>query len=59
MSSLEGLFSRGGNAISLVYGYGTRGSLDVDFSIDGDFDDLEDAARRIEAALTDRFRAAG
>jgi Nucleotidyl transferase AbiEii toxin, Type IV TA system len=57
------LFSRlvlkGGNAISLVYGYGTRGSLDVDFSIDGDFDDLEDAARRIEAGLTDRFRAAG
>ena len=53
------LVLKGGNAISLVYGYGTRGSLDVDFSIDGDFDDLEDAARRIEAALTDRFRAAG
>jgi hypothetical protein len=53
------LVLKGGNAISLVYGYGTRGSLDVDFSIDGDFDDLEDAARRIEAALADRFRAAG
>ncbi len=63
MFSDDVLFNRlvlkGGNAISLVYGYGTRGSLDVDFSIDGDFDDLEDAARRIEAALTDRFRAAG
>src|SRR5512146_1421142 len=35
------LVLKGGNAISLVYGYGTRGSLDVDFSIDGDFDDLE------------------
>jgi len=53
------LVLKGGNAISLVYGYGNRGSLDVDFSIDGDFDDLEDAARRIEAALTGRFRAAG
>ncbi len=53
------LVLKGGNAISLVYGYGTRGSLDVDFSIDGDFDDLQDAARRIEAALTDRFRSAG
>lgn len=53
------LVLKGGNAISLVYGYGGRGSLDVDFSIDGDFDDLEDAARRIQAALADRFRAAG
>lgn len=53
------LVLKGGNAISLVYGYGSRGSLDVDFSIDGDFEDLEDATRRIQAALTDRFRAAG
>lgn len=63
MFSDDVLFSRlvlkGGNAISLVYGYGTRGSLDVDFSIDGDFDDLEDAARRIQTALIDRFRSAG
>lgn len=53
------LVLKGGNAISLVYGYGARGSLDVDFSIDGDFDDLEEATKRINAALTDRFRAAG
>lgn len=50
------LVLKGGNAISLVYGYGARGSLDVDFSIDGDFDDLEEATKRINAALTDRFR---
>ena len=55
----ERLVLKGGNAISLVYGYGTRASLDVDFSIDGDFENLEEAARRIEAALNDRFRAAG
>lgn len=53
------LVLKGGNAISLVYGYGSRASLDVDFSIDGDFEDLADAARRIQVALTDRFRAAG
>jgi len=53
------LVLKGGNAISLVYGYGGRGSLDVDFSIDGDFEDLADAAKRIEVALSDRFRAAG
>jgi len=63
MFSDDVLFNRlvlkGGNAISLVYGYGTRGSLDVDFSIDGDFDDLADAENRIRSALTDRFRSAG
>jgi hypothetical protein len=53
------LVLKGGNAISLIYGFGTRGSLDVDFSIDGDFDDLEDAARRIERALANRFLSVG
>jgi predicted nucleotidyltransferase component of viral defense system len=63
MFSDDTLFDRlvlkGGNAISLVYGFGSRGSLDVDFSIDGDFEDLSDTARRIEAALVDRFRSVG
>jgi len=63
MFSDDALFNRlvlkGGNAISLVYGYGSRGSLDVDFSIDGDFQDLAETARRIEAALADRFRSVG
>ncbi len=53
------LVLKGGNAISLVYKYGARGSLDVDFSIEGEFEDTEDAARRITRALTDRFDAAG
>ncbi len=63
MFSDDVLFNRlvlkGGNAISLIYGFGNRGSLDVDFSIDGDFDDLEDTERRVKAALADRFRSAG
>ena len=46
-------------SISLVYKYGARGSLDVDFSIEGEFEDTEDAAKRITRALTDRFDAAG
>jgi len=53
------LVLKGGNAISLVYKYGARGSLDVDFSIEGEFEDTEEIARRIERALTDRFDAAG
>jgi predicted nucleotidyltransferase component of viral defense system len=53
------LVLKGGNAISLVYKYGARGSLDVDFSIEGEFEDTADAAQRITRALTDRFDAAG
>jgi predicted nucleotidyltransferase component of viral defense system len=53
------LVLKGGNAISLVYRYGSRGSLDVDFSIEGDFDDVDDASRRILHGLKDRFDAAG
>ena len=55
----EKLVLKGGNAISLVYHYGARGSLDVDFSIAGAFEDTENAAKRILAALADRFAAAG
>ncbi len=55
----EKLVLKGGNAVSLVYRYGARGSLDVDFSIDGEFEDVEDAAKRISKALADRFAAAG
>jgi predicted nucleotidyltransferase component of viral defense system len=53
------LVLKGGNAISLVYRYGARGSLDVDFSIEGDFEDAQSAGKRIMAALVDRFAAAG
>lgn len=53
------LVLKGGNAISLIYKYGARGSLDVDFSIAGEFQDTEDAAKRITRALADRFDAAG
>jgi len=55
----EKLVLKGGNAISLVYRYGARGSLDVDFSIEGDFEDVENAEKRIMAALVDRFSASG
>jgi len=56
---LEKLVLKGGNAISLVYGFGSRGSLDLDFSIDQDFDDFSDARARIFAALAHRFDSAG
>ena len=52
---LERLVLKGGNAINLVYGLGSRSSLDIDCSIDGDFEIVEEAATRLERALQRRF----
>lgn len=49
------LVLKGGNAMSLVHRIGSRASLDLDFSLAGDFDDLPDVQRRIERALQGRF----
>ncbi len=56
---MEQLVLKGGNAISLVYGYGLRSSLDLDFSIDQDFADFEETKERIFAALKNRFSSGG
>jgi len=50
---------KGGNALNLVYGIGARSSIDVDLSMEGDFDNPADAERRILRALRDRFDSAG
>jgi Nucleotidyl transferase AbiEii toxin, Type IV TA system len=50
------LVLKGGNALTLVYGLGTRASLDVDFSLNGDFPDSEDAKTRIFQALKTQFQ---
>jgi predicted nucleotidyltransferase component of viral defense system len=57
----ELLVLKGGNALSLVYELGHRGSLDLDFSIEGDFPpEIHDAlAGRIEAALNKVFEPEG
>jgi hypothetical protein len=61
--SVDTLFDKlalkGGNALTIVLGVSTRTSLDLDFSIENDFEDVEDVKRRVEAALEDRYRAAG
>lgn len=56
---LEQLVLKGGNAVNLVYEFGTRVSLDVDFSLEGDFSDVEGIKERIFRALKWRFGAAG
>ncbi len=55
----EHLVLKGGNAISLVYGYGSRASIDLDFSIEDDFEDVADIERRIFAALETKFGEVG
>jgi hypothetical protein len=56
---MEQLVLKGGNALALVYGFGGRTSIDVDLSIDGDFEDFEDTRARIFQSLRKRFDAAG
>lgn len=55
----EKVVLKGGNALSLVLGISQRTSLDLDFSIEADFDDPEDIKKRIFTALEERFRAEG
>ncbi len=50
---------KGGNALDLVHGLSARGSLDIDFSIEGDFHNLPEIEARCLRALRDRFDSAG
>ncbi len=56
---LELLVLKGGNALSLVHGLSPRSSLDVDFSIEGDFPDIDEVRIRIFRSLHDRFDSLG
>jgi Nucleotidyl transferase AbiEii toxin, Type IV TA system len=53
------LVLKGGNAISLIYGFGGRTSLDLDFSIEDDFKDVDDIRQHIFTALKQKFKEVG
>jgi predicted nucleotidyltransferase component of viral defense system len=55
---LDQLVLKGGNAINLVYGYGSRSSLDIDCSIDGDFANADEIGQLLLRSLQTRFREA-
>jgi predicted nucleotidyltransferase component of viral defense system len=55
----ERVVLKGGNALSLALGLSKRTSLDLDFSIENDFADLDDFRNRVHKALENRFLAAG
>jgi predicted nucleotidyltransferase component of viral defense system len=56
---METLVLKGGNALDLVYGISPRSSLDLDFSIENDFKDIEKTKSKIEAVLTRTFDEKG
>lgn len=56
---METLILKGGNALQIAYYLTHRASLDFDFSMDEDFQDIEEAGRRIEKALTETFAENG
>jgi hypothetical protein len=53
------LVLKGGNAMSLVHGISSRASLDLDFSLNGDFEDIPEAQARMQRALANRFAPSG
>src|SRR5713101_5809271 len=55
----EQLALKGGNAVNLVHRLGSRSSVDVDLSLQKDFDDVEDSRERIFRALRARFSEVG
>lgn len=52
---MERLVLKGGNLLDVVYDISGRASVDVDLSMDGEFDDLEDVQRKVSYALETTF----
>ncbi len=55
----ERLVLKGGNALSLVYNIGNRASRDIDFSIEGDIDSIDELGATLSRVISARFLAAG
>ncbi|MBZ5667500.1 MAG: nucleotidyl transferase AbiEii/AbiGii toxin family protein [Acidobacteriia bacterium] len=53
------LVLKGGNALNLALGLSDRTSLDLDFSIENDFEDIEYVRQRVATALNRRFGSEG
>jgi hypothetical protein len=55
----EKVVLKGGNALSLALGMSGRTSLDIDFSIENDFENPTEAGNRLQTALVRRFATVG
>ena len=56
---VEKLVLKGGNALELIHHIGERASLDLDFSLRDDFQDLKEIEERLLSALHNRFVLVG
>ena len=56
---LEMLILKGGNAISLGYGLSDRPSYDLDYSLEDDFEDVEEVSQRLKKLIEDGFAVNG
>ncbi len=56
---MEQLVLKGGNALDLVHGIGGRTSIDLDYSMEADFTDVDHARMRLQEALQKQFSAWG
>jgi len=56
---LDRLVLKGGNLLDIVYQISARSSVDVDFSMSGQFDNVENLKRRVERSLNSTFLAYG
>src|ERR1051325_7069350 len=56
---MEYLVLKGGNAIDIVFQLGHRASLDLDFSISGDFPAATEIRDRLRNSLTKTFEGLG
>jgi hypothetical protein len=52
---MERLVLKGGNALDLVYGISTRASVDLDFSLDGEFSGIDELRAKVERVLLATF----
>jgi predicted nucleotidyltransferase component of viral defense system len=56
---MDALVLKGGNALALVHKVGSRASLDLDFSIEASFSDLQKTGNRIFDSLKREFQSIG
>lgn len=56
---MKELALKGGNALNLVYDFGSRSSIDVDLSMEGDLENLEVFKNRLFSSLRREFARAG
>ena len=56
---MDTLVLKGGNALDIAHNMKLRASIDVDFSIEGDFEDPKLVSSKIERSLSERFDSEG